>query len=56
MSIEEINKMVMKKYPKKKKEDTCMDCAQRREGLRWAYRRRLMNEYGFNDIKKSGVN
>lgn len=56
MSIEEINKEVYKRYPKKKKEETCPSFADRRNGLRQAYRRRLLNEYSVSDIKKVGVN
>lgn len=54
MTGEDINKKVFERYPKKKKEETCVSFADRRNGLRQAYRRRLLNEYSVNDIKKVG--
>jgi hypothetical protein len=49
MTKEEINKLVYARYPKKRKEDTCSDLKQRRDGLRAAYRKRL---YDSNSIIK----
>lgn len=53
MSLEEINKEIYKRYPKKRKEDTCLTFADRMNGLRQAYRKRLMNEHGNCNNKKT---
>lgn len=52
MTLEEINKMVYDRYPVKKREIKCVDFKCKRDGVRNAYRKRLLNEYGAGNIKQ----
>lgn len=50
MSLEEMKKKVYERYPIKEKEKTCMSFAQRQQGLRESYMKRLIQE---NDLQRT---
>lgn len=56
MTLSEINKLVYDRYPVKEKEKTCLSFHDKREGIRSAYRRRLINDNRINHIKQAAKN
>lgn len=47
---EEIEKKVFDRYPVKERENECASFKDYREGLRWAYRKKLKSEYSVSHI------